>query len=135
MDAGSSPRAVSTANLAPVRVLPPVERQAVASELPETQAVVAAAEDAPVRFHEDAAGRDLRAQLNAAMDRKAEPIARQTVQQVVQDDATKELVFRKVRADTGQVVGQFPEEAMLRLKAYNAQVRREAIEAAERQTA
>jgi hypothetical protein len=135
MDTGLSIRPVQTANLAPVRVAPPVERQTVASDLPETQAVTAAADDSPVRFQEDAGGRELRSQLNAAIDQKSSRIESQAVQKVVQDEATKELIFRKVRPDTGQVIGQYPEEAMLRLRAYNAQVLREELDAPRAHTA
>jgi hypothetical protein len=135
MDTGLNIRPVQTANLAPVRIAPPVERQAVASDLPETQAVTAAAEVAPVSFQEDASGRGLRAQLNVAIDQKSSRIDTPAVQKVVQDEATKELIFRKVRPDTGQVVGQFPDEAMLRLKAYNAQARKDAQEASQVRTA
>jgi uncharacterized FlaG/YvyC family protein len=120
MDTGLNIRPVQPVSIAPVRMSPPVERQAAASELPETQAVTAVAEDASVRSRQESQGRELRAELNSAFDRKAD-VAGTTVSKVIQDETTKELVFRKISAATGEIVGQFPEEAMLRLKAYNAQ--------------
>lgn len=128
MDTGLNVRPVQPVASAPTRVSPPVERQTTASELPETQAVTAAAEGDSARFDEEAGSRTLCAELNAAIDKKSSRFGSEAVQKVVQDQTTKELVFRKVRPDTGQVVAQYPEEAMLRLRAYNAQMRREELD-------
>ncbi len=129
MDTGLNIRPVLAAQSAPVRVDPPVARQAVAPELPDTQAVTAASEDVPVRFNEESGARNLRAALNSALDRKASKIAEPPVSQVVRDEATKELIFRKVNPETGRIVGQYPDEAIMRLKAYNAQLRKEELDA------
>jgi 4-hydroxy-L-threonine phosphate dehydrogenase PdxA len=131
MDTGLNIRPVQPVSTAPARVIPPVERQTAASELPAPQAVTAPADASSTRFREEADGRNLRAALNAAIDKKSDQIVTAPVQKVVRDEATKELIFRKVRPDTGQVVGQYPDEAMLRLKAYNAQVRREELATAD----
>ncbi|MGL4241731.1 MAG: hypothetical protein ACRCTI_11515 [Beijerinckiaceae bacterium] len=130
MDTGLNVRPVPPVGSAPVRIDPPVARQTVAPELPDAQAVTAATEDAPVRFNEEAGSRDLRAALNSAIDTKVGRLPVQPVSKVAQDEATKELIFRKVNPETGQIIGQFPEEAALRLKAYNAQQRREEAESA-----
>jgi hypothetical protein len=127
MDTGLNVRPVQPVSVAPVRISPPVERQTAASDLPETQAVTAAPVTDPVRFDDQRDGRELRAQLNSAIDRKSDGPPAEPLRRVVQDPATKELVFRKISPDTGQVIGQYPEEALLRLKAYNAQVNRAAL--------
>ncbi len=131
MDTGLNIRPVQPVSTAPARVSPPVERQTAASELPAPQAVTAPADLSSTRFREEAEGRNLRAALNAAIDKKSDRIETAPVQKVVRDETTKELIFRKVRPDTGQVVGQYPDEAMLRLKAYNAQVRRQELATAD----
>jgi hypothetical protein len=130
MDTGLSIRPVQPVSVAPVRVSPPVERQTVASELPETQAVAAAPADVPVRFDDEASSRSLRAELNAAIDKKSSQIVADPVSKVVQDETTKELIFRKVSPDTGQVIRQYPDEAMLRQRAYAVQAKREALDTA-----
>jgi flagellar protein FlaG len=132
MDTGLNIRPVQPVSIAPVRMSPPVERQTAASDLPETQAVTAAAEDAPVRLQQGSQARELRANLNSAFDREAEIVAK-TLNKVVQDETTKELIYRKISATTGQVVNQYPEEAVLRMKAYNAQQEKLAETASARQ--
>jgi phage-related baseplate assembly protein len=130
MDSGLSIRPVQPVSIAPVRISPPVERQTVASELPETQAVAAAPADAPVRFDDEASARNLRAELNAAIDKKSSQVTPDPVSKVVQDETTKELIFRKISPATGEVIRQYPDEAMLRQRAYSLQARREALETA-----
>jgi phage-related baseplate assembly protein len=127
MDTGLNIRPGPPVGNAPARVAPPPERQTAASELPETKAVTAAADDAPVQFDNKAGVSDLRAALNAAIDTQAIKLPTEPVSRVVEDQDTKELIFRKISPSTGQVIKQYPEEAMLRLKAYNAQLRREAL--------
>jgi hypothetical protein len=129
MDTGLNIRPVQTVSSAPVRSDPPVARQTVSPVLPEAQAVTAASEDAPVRLNERAGQRELRAALNAAIDDRVPRAPIVPVSKVVQDEATKELVFRKISPETGEVIGQFPEEAVLRNKAYSAQLRREDLTA------
>ncbi len=130
MDTGLSIRPVQPVSVAPVRVAPPVERQTVASELPETQAVAAVPADAPVQFNDEASARNLRAELNAAIDKKSSRIAPEPLSKVVRDETTKELVFRKISPATGEVIRQYPDEAILRQRAYSVQARREALETA-----
>jgi hypothetical protein len=129
MDTGLNVRPVLAAQSAPARVDPPVTRQAVVPELPDTQAVTAASEDVPVRFNEESGARNMRAALNSALDQKTSKLASTPVSQVVRDEATKELIFRKVNPETGRIVGQYPDEAIMRLKAYNAQLRKEELDA------
>jgi hypothetical protein len=128
MDTGLNIRTAAPASPAPARIEPPAARQTVASELPEAQAVTAAPEDAPVRFNEEAGARNLRAALNAALDGKVAVPKAAAVSDIDEDAATRQLVFRKIDSDTGRVIGQFPDEAILRLKAYNARQRREEAE-------
>jgi uncharacterized FlaG/YvyC family protein len=135
MDTGITIRPVQPVSIQPARVAPPVERQTVASELPETQAVVAAPESVAARSAPEGESRSRLAELNTAIDRKAVAVFRETVSKVVQDETTKELVFQKVSSDTGRIIGQFPDEALLRMKAYSAQVRSAELDkAAERGT-
>jgi uncharacterized FlaG/YvyC family protein len=135
MDTGITIRPVQPVSIQPARVAPPVERQTVASELPETQAVVAAPEAVAARSAPEGESSARLAELNTAIDRKAVAVFRETVSKVVQDETTKELVFQKVSSDTGRIIGQFPDEALLRMKAYSAQVRSAELDkAAERGT-
>jgi hypothetical protein len=122
MDTGLQIRSVQPVNIAPARFLPAPERQVAASDLPETQAVTAAA-NVPAQSEDTSASRDLRATLNTTFDRRAADAIAEPVRKVTEDEVTKELVFQKFNAETGLVIGQYPDEAMLRLRAYNAQIR------------
>ncbi len=120
MDTGLNIRPVQAPSVAPVRPQPAPERQVVRTELPETQSVQPAAKADSVSFGNDDAQSRLRAQISSAIDtRSAEP-----TRKVERDAVTQELVFRKVSAETGQIVSQFPDEAILRQRAYAVQQRR-----------
>jgi uncharacterized FlaG/YvyC family protein len=125
MDTGVSIRPVPPVSLTAVRVAPPAERQTAVTELPATETVTAVPEDPAVSARPDDQANALRGQIEEAFQRRAR-IAGETVSKVTQDQDTKELVFSKISAETGKVIGQFPDEAMLRLKAYNAQVAKRA---------
>jgi uncharacterized FlaG/YvyC family protein len=113
MESVSGIRPVQTTSQAPVRVFAPQERQVARTELPETKVVNAAA-----RVAETA--REAEDQLQAAQTH---------TKRVVRDDVTKELVFRTVSASTGQVVSQYPDEAVLRDRAYRLnQARQEQLQ-------
>ncbi|MGL5114065.1 MAG: hypothetical protein ACRC7G_09510 [Beijerinckiaceae bacterium] len=120
MESGIKIRPVQTASLPPARPEPTVERQVVRTELPETQSVQAAAETRPDNGLRDEQ-RNLFSGLNRAIDaRAAEPLRK-----VTRDEATKELVFSRISAETGEVVVQFPDAAILRQRAYAQQILRE----------
>lgn len=109
MESVSGVRPVQTTSQAPVRVFVPQERQVARTELPEAKVVNAAARVAET-------GRKAEDQSQAAQLQ---------TKRVVRDDATKELVFRTVSASTGQVISQYPDEAILRDRAYRANQERQ----------
>jgi hypothetical protein len=125
MDTGLNIRPVQPVSIAPVRMSPPVERQTAVSELPDVQAVTALSKDPAADRRDDDRTGTLRAEISTALDRRARTLG-QTLNKVDRDEATKELIFRKISAETGQVVGQFPDEALLRQKAYTAQMEKRA---------
>jgi len=124
METGLNVRPVQTTSVASVRVEPAPQRQAVRTDLPEAQAVPAAAQ--PERPDQYDRRQPLAAELNRAID----AIAAQPTVKVERDEATQELVFRKLSPSTGRVVQQFPDEAVMRQRAYAAQQRREALDTA-----
>jgi hypothetical protein len=120
MDTGLNIRPVQTTSVAPVRVEPAQQRQVARTELPEAQAVLAAADTRPVQFDQNDQQQKLRAQLNSAIDARVS----QPTTKVDRDEVTQELVFRKLSASTGRVVQQYPDEAIMRQRAYAVQQRR-----------
>jgi hypothetical protein len=126
METGLNIRPVQTTSVAPVRAEPPQQRQVARTELPETQAVFAAAESQPVQYDQNDQQQKLRAELNSAID------VRLTAPQkkVDRDEVTQELVFRTVSAATGRVTSQYPDDAILRQKAYSIQLRRAELDQA-----
>ncbi len=120
MDTGLNVRPVQTSTFAPVRAEPPPQRQVVSSELPEAQAVQAVAEAQPVTVDQTDQQQKLTAVLNTAIDQMI-PARQKKVQR---DEATQELVFQTINTETGTVVAQFPDDAILRQRAYAVQQRR-----------
>ena len=120
METGLNIRPVQTTSVAPVRAEPSSQRQVARTELPEAQVVSAAAESQPVQYDQNDQQQKLRAELNSAID------VRLTAPQkkVDRDEASQELVFRTVSAETGRVTSQYPDDAILRHKAYAIQQRR-----------
>jgi uncharacterized FlaG/YvyC family protein len=128
METGLVIRPVQTASVAPVRAEPPQQRQVARTELPEAQAVLAAEDVRPVRFEQSNTEQKIIGALNRAID----AVVSQPTTRVDRDEATQELVFRKYSPSTGRVVQQFPEEAILRQRAYAVQQRREELALATR---
>jgi hypothetical protein len=120
METGLNIRPVQTTSFAPVRAEPSPQRQVARTELPETQAVFAAAESQPVQFDQSDQQQKIRAQLNSVIDSRLS----QPTTKVDRDEVTQELVFRKVSPSSGQVVQQYPDEAIMRQRAYAVQQRR-----------
>ena len=88
---------------------------AVRTELPPEASVQAAPADEAVRYEpDDGAGR--RAAVEAAL---REIIERHTEI----DPKTREVVFQSVNRETGEVVRQVPDEALLKLRAYAREMR------------
>lgn len=99
-------------------------RSATRTDLPQTQAVAPVAETEPVQYEQNGEQQKLRARLNSAID----AFEGKATIKVEQDEVTRDLVFRKVSPTTGAVVQQFPDEAVMRQRAYAAQQRRAELE-------
>jgi hypothetical protein len=124
MDTGLNVRPVQAPSFASVRAEPAPQRQAVRTDLPETQAVEAVADVRAVTSGSDEQKQRLIADLNSTIDsRLATPTKR-----VDRDETTQELVFRTVNPTTGYVMTQFPDDAILRQRAYSVQQRRAELE-------
>jgi hypothetical protein len=126
METGLNIRPVQTTSVALVRAEPSPQRQVARTELPEAQVVSAAAESQSVQYDQNDQQQKLRAELNSAID------VRLTAPQkkVDRDEASQELVFRTVSAATGRVTSQYPDDAILRQKAYAIQQRRAELDQA-----
>jgi hypothetical protein len=126
METGLNIRPVQTTSVALVRAEPSPQRQVARTELPEAQVVSAAAESQPVQYDQNDQQQKLRAVLNSAID------VRLTAPQkkIDRDEASQELVFRTVSVETGRVVSQYPDDAILRQRAYAVQQRRAELDQA-----
>jgi hypothetical protein len=129
MDTGLNIRPVQAPSFASVRAESVPQRQAVRTDLPETQAVEAVAEIRPVTSGTDEQKQRLVADLNSAIDsRITAPRITAPTKRVDRDEASQELVFRTLNPETGYVVSQFPDDAILRQRAYSVQQRRAELE-------
>ena len=120
MDAALPFRAMHPQTPAQPRVEVAPVREAVPTVLPQPdQSVAAAAEHA-------AAGRP---RANAELppeQRLSDEVMRQLEREVEFNEEARELVTRTLNAQTGQVVSQFPAEALLKIRAYVDQTMSEA---------
>jgi hypothetical protein len=90
------------ATQAVVRPEPVPARQTVATELAPSQSVTASAESA-----------------NARNDGPNNALLKGTAREFVLDAQSREMIFRVVDVRSGRVVRQVPDEALMRLRAYN----------------
>jgi hypothetical protein len=105
MDAGLTIRpTVSVAESSIVRPEPMPVRAAVAPTLPPPKSVFASTDAARTQAHDSA----LQAQQQAQMRRE-----------VVIDTQTREVIFRVIDVRNGEIDHQVPDEALLRMRAYN----------------
>ena len=113
METGSISKPVAPA--APARVDHLVAAGAVKTELAPEASVQQADNSPAVRFapNDDA---DFRASLEAALRDVIE-------RNIMVDPKTRELVYQAISKETGVVVRQVPDEAMLRLRAYLREMR------------
>jgi uncharacterized FlaG/YvyC family protein len=88
---------------------------AVKTQLAPEVAVQQASEAPPVRFAPND-GADFTASLESALREVVE-------RNITVDPRTRELVFQTISKETGEVVRQVPDEAMLRLRAYVREMR------------
>ncbi len=120
MDTGLNIRPVEPKTSVAVWTEVATQRAAARTELPATQVVNAVAETEAVQFNQNGREQVVRAKLNRVIDAMAE----RSTMKVEQDEITRDIVFRKVNPETGAVVQQFPDEAVLRQRAYAVQQRR-----------
>lgn len=114
-------------------------REAVRTELPRAQRVTqppsnAAGTAVDDRRSGDTASRDDRilTDRRARMERIADTIRESLQRRIEKDEAAGLLVYRTVDKETGEVVRQFPDEMVLKLKAYAREMaRKEEKEAAD----
>ncbi|MGQ3355877.1 MAG: flagellar protein FlaG [Phreatobacter sp.] len=114
-------------------------REAVRTELPRAQRVTqppsnAAGTAVDDRRTGDMASRDDRilADRRARMERIADTIRESLQRRIEKDEAAGLLVYRTVDKETGEVIRQFPDEMVLKLKAYAREMaRKEESEAAD----
>lgn len=106
-------------------------REAVRTELPRVQRVAQPASNAGMsatddRRTGDQAARDERvlADRRARMQRIADTVRESLQRRIEKDDAAGTLVYRTIDKTTGEVVRQFPDEMVLKLKAYAREMAR-----------
>jgi len=106
-------------------------REAVRTELPRVQRVAQPAANPGTAVTDDRragdqAARDERilADRRARMQRVADTIRESLQRRIEKDDAADTLVYRTVDKTTGEVVRQFPDEMVLKLKAYAREMAR-----------
>jgi flagellar protein FlaG len=111
METGNISKPVAPAvPAAPARVEMLAAAGAVRTELAPEASVQQAGEAPPVRFA-PSDGADFSASLDQAMREVVE-------RNITVDPRTRELVFQTISKETGEVVRQVPDEAILRLRAY-----------------
>ena len=106
-------------------------REAVRTELPHGQRVSQPLSSGPSahmddRRSGDGAARDERtfADRQARMQRLADSIRESLQQRIDMDDDAATLVFRTVNKETGKVISQYPDEMILKLRAYGRELQR-----------
>jgi uncharacterized FlaG/YvyC family protein len=106
-------------------------REAVRTELPRAQRVTqppsnSAGSALDDRRPGDAAARDDRvlADRRARMERIADTIRESLQRRIEKDEAAGLLVYRTVDKETGEVVRQYPDEMVLKLRAYAREMAR-----------
>ena len=116
METGNISKSVApAAPVAPARVEHLAAAGAVKTELTPETAVQQVEKSPSVRFA-PSEGADFSAALDSALREVVE-------RNIVIDPRTRELVFQTISKETGEVVRQVPDEAMLRLRAYVREMR------------
>jgi len=116
METGNITKPVApAAPVVPARVEHLAAAGAVKTELAPEAAVQQVDESPAVRFA-PSGGADFTASLDSAMREVVE-------RNITVDPKTRELVFQTISKETGEVVRQVPDEAMLRLRAYVREMR------------
>jgi uncharacterized FlaG/YvyC family protein len=121
MDNGVLIRPVQPSSMTPVRTEYAGQRQAVRTELPETAAVISSA--APKDVRQDDPQRTLRAEISTAFDgRQTAGSGREAQRKVSYNNEAREVVISRIDPDTGSIINQYPDDSLLRQKAYVRQV-------------
>jgi flagellar protein FlaG len=115
METGNISKPVVPAAPAPARVDHLVAAGAVKTDLAPEAAVQQVESSPAVRFA-PSEGADFHASLDASLREVVE-------RNVTIDPRTRELVFQTISKETGEVVRQIPDEAILRLRAYVREMR------------
>ncbi len=119
MDSGSITRPTPTPALnAPQRTDSLAAAGAVRTELPAEAAVQQVNEAEAVRFEPSDGARE-----RAAVERALQDVIKRRIEI---EPKTREVVYQKVNEETGEVVRQVPDEALMRLRAYAREMREKA---------
>ena len=113
MEIGTVRPAAATALSAPVPGAPTGDVQAVRTDLPPPAAVTSPEKASPTRTDTRRAEPAPGTQRPSAADRSE----RQVEGEVIRDKRTEDFVYRWIDVKSGDVVSQYPEEAILRLRA------------------
>jgi uncharacterized FlaG/YvyC family protein len=104
MDAGLTVKPIGTAQAGYTKPEPLPVRAAVATDLAPSQTVTATQDGSATTTGDPS--RNLSSRVP-------------TTHEILIDPQTREVIFRVISSRTGQVIRQAPEEAMLKLEAYN----------------
>ena len=111
MESAPIGRPPQAANIAPVaRAEAPAAVEQVKTELPREQAVQQPGEDEAVQF-ENRPGLDAKVALDAAINDAID-------RRFMIDQETRALIYQAVNDETGEVLRQYPEEMLLKLRTY-----------------
>jgi flagellar protein FlaG len=115
MEPGNITKPPAIAFTTPARADTLQSAAAVATELAPEAAVQQASKVEPVRFEQSS-----ELQSRAALD----AVVRDMIKRRLEiDPKTKEVIFQVVNKETGEVLRQIPDEAMLKLRAYAKEMR------------
>lgn len=104
MDAGLTVKPIGTGQPGFTRPEPQPVRAAVATDLAPSQTVMAAQDGSATTTGDPS---------------RNPPAQAPTTHEILIDPQTREVIFRVISARTGEIIRQAPEEAMLKLEAYN----------------
>lgn len=124
MDIASYRPAVTTTNPGRPDIVP--YREVARTELPSEQRVAAGAEQSAARYASDRGSKEPSdvAERRARIERMADAIREGLERRVDDDKEAGTLVFRTVDTTTGQVVRQFPDDMILKLRAFAREMQR-----------
>lgn len=141
MDFGNAPKAAPIGGINPTARADVIATQgSVSVELPPEKTVQSAQAGDAVRVDVRAQDRDTESraagQRRAAEDRRQALRAQRNASDVIErrlviDPQTRAVVLQKKNSETGEVISQLPDEALLKLRAYSRELAERAREADE----